>query len=87
MRNEVNEILKDEQEEFARLCYETLILSESGQKLWKLIVSRYLLNNPICASRQTAQTEAIFNCGFREAFLGLYRFAENHKIKGLMNDR
>lgn len=80
-REQINLILKEEQTEFARLCYDAFIVSHSGRRLWELIVKRYLLNNPVDASRSTCTTEAIFNAGFREAFLGLYRFAENHKAQ------
>ena len=69
---------------FEQLCYQVLIVSKDGQALWECIKERHLLDNKIDPSLPSANQIAMFDAGFREAFLGLYRFAQNHQAKQLV---
>jgi hypothetical protein len=45
-----------------------------------------LLDNKVDPSADNAQQIAVFDAGFREAFLGLYRFAQNYQAKQLQGE-
>jgi hypothetical protein len=79
--NKLKELYNAEQEKFEELCYQVFIVSQQGQELWQQLKERYLLQNKIDPSNPNAHKIAIFDAGFREAILGLYRFAQNHEAK------
>jgi hypothetical protein len=82
--NELDGLLNAELLKFETLCYQVFIVSKDGQALWECIKERHLLDNKIDPSAPAANQIAMFDAGFREAFLGLYRFAQNHQAKQLM---
>lgn len=80
----INEILQQELNHFEQLCYQVFILSDEGKALWECIKEQHLLNNKINPSDKNCEYIAMFDAGMREAFLGLYRFAQNHQAKQLL---
>ncbi len=82
--NEVEKLLQDELHKFEHLCYDVFIASESGRQLWECIKERHLLANKVDPASPSASQISLFDAGFREALLGLYRFAQNHQAKQLL---
>lgn len=82
--NKLDELLNAELSKFEMLCYQVFIVSPDGQALWECIKERHLLDNKIDPSALNANQVAMFDAGFREAFLGLYRFAQNYQAKQLV---
>lgn len=83
--NKLDLLLKEELDTFERLCHEVFIGSPSGRQLWDCIKERHLLTNKIDPTHNNAFEISMFDAGFREAFLGLYRFAQNHEAKQPQN--
>jgi hypothetical protein len=82
--NKLDEFLNAESQKFEQLCYNVFIVSPDGQALWECIKERHLLDNKVDPSSPSANQIAMFDAGFREAMLGLYRFAQNYQAKQLM---
>lgn len=82
--SEIDEYLQQELNKFEYLCHDVFIVSESGKQLWECIKERHLLANKVDPSKTNAFEVSMFDAGFREAFLGLYRFAQNHQAKQLL---
>lgn len=83
-KDPLQDLLDSEMKRFEQLCYEVFIVSESGKQLWECIKERHLLANKVDPSSNNAEQISLFDAGFREAFLGLYRFAQNHQAKQLI---
>ncbi len=81
---QLNEILHEEANHFEQLCYQVFIVNPDGKALWECIKEQHLLANKINPSDKNCEAIAMFDAGMREAFLGLYRFAQNHQAKQLV---
>lgn len=84
MFNPLHNIINEEMARFEQLCYQVFIISPEGKALWECIKEQHLLVNKIDATEPNCNQIALFDAGMREAFLGLYRFAENYQAKQLM---